>query len=430
MKNNQTILNVVNDDLCHGCGTCISLCPRSAIELVKVENKGIFLPIINFVKCNKCGICYRVCPGHQVLFQKLNLDIFGHETQNKYLGCYLNCHTGFSSNSEIRFQSSSGGLVTALLIYALESGLIDGALVTRMNKHRALEPEPFIARTKNEIIDAAKSKYCPVPANIALKPILATNGKYAVVGLPCHLHGIRKAESINKKLKDRIVLHLGIFCATGVSFLGTEMLFRRLGVDKTKVLKMDYRGDGWPGNMMIELKENKNKIIIPLSKYSNSNFLAFAPWRCKLCIDHSAELSDISFGDAWLPEFRLKDIIGTSILVTRNNAGEIFIQKALNDKSIEVCSIDYKKVIESQNGCSGKKIDVIARFRLSKIIGKKTPEYGIPLKSCPLSCYPIAIMEYLKNILASNKSTWGLLSAYCNILRFARIFIGKLKQPF
>jgi coenzyme F420 hydrogenase subunit beta len=47
--------------------------------------------------------------------------------------------------------------------FALEEGIIDGALVTRMKKDRPLEPEPFIARTREEIIEASKSKYCGVP---------------------------------------------------------------------------------------------------------------------------------------------------------------------------------------------------------------------------------------------------------------------------
>jgi len=79
--------------------------------------------------------------------------------------------------------------VTALFIFALEKGLIDGALVTGMKKDKPLEPEPFIARTREKIISARGSKYCSVPANIALKEILKAKEeeRFAVVGLPCHI---------------------------------------------------------------------------------------------------------------------------------------------------------------------------------------------------------------------------------------------------
>jgi len=74
-----------------------------------------------------------------------------------------------------------------------------------MKKENPLEPEPFIARTKEEIIEASKSKYCPVPANIALKEIMDSKSgeKFAVVGLPCHIQGIRKFEEVNKILKEK-----------------------------------------------------------------------------------------------------------------------------------------------------------------------------------------------------------------------------------
>jgi coenzyme F420 hydrogenase subunit beta len=82
-----------------------------------------------------------------------------------------------------------------------------------LKKDKPLEPEPFIARTKEEIYEARGSKYCPVPCKPCNEEILkAPEGQmFAVVGLPCHIHGIRKAEQINKKLKERIVLLFGDF---------------------------------------------------------------------------------------------------------------------------------------------------------------------------------------------------------------------------
>lgn len=59
-------------------------------------------------------------------------------------------------------------MVSALLIFALEQGIIDGALVTKMSENNPLEPQPFIARTREEIISAAKSKYCPVRIRLPL----------------------------------------------------------------------------------------------------------------------------------------------------------------------------------------------------------------------------------------------------------------------
>jgi len=184
----------VDSETCTGCGTCIAMCPNSAIRMTL--KKGRYIPHINNELCNQCGICHEVCPGHSVDFKELNFAIFGKEPKDILIGNYERCYIGHSTDTSIRYNSSSGGLVTALLVFAIEERIIDGALVTKMNDKNPLEPKVFIARSKEEIISASKSKYCPVPANITLKEILKEDGKFAVVGLPCHIHGIRKAELI------------------------------------------------------------------------------------------------------------------------------------------------------------------------------------------------------------------------------------------
>lgn len=70
--------------------------------------------------------------------------------------------------------------------------MIDGALVARMNSNDPLEPQPFIARTREEILEASRSKYCPVPVNILIKDVLKEDERYTFVGLPCHIHGLER----------------------------------------------------------------------------------------------------------------------------------------------------------------------------------------------------------------------------------------------
>ena len=424
MHNNKTIKGVVKDNLCTGCGTCVSLCSHSAIELVKDDSKGIYLPRISEERCDQCGICFDVCPGHSMNFKDLNLAIFGREPEDILLGNYLNCHVGFASDYQVRYDSSSGGLVTALLIFALEEGIIDGALVTKMNKEKPLEPQPFIARTRDEIISAAKSKYCPVPANIALREILKAKGKYAVVGLPCHLHGIRKAEIADERLRERIVLHLGIFCAKTISFLGTELLLKRIGVRKEEVEKLDYRGEGYPGSMIIKLNNGQRKLI-PQDEYYDIKFGSFVPWRCTLCSDYAAELADISFGD-W-PDMEKEDRVGSSIAISRNRQGEDILQRMIYKRKIEVSAISRDKVKESKEGISGKKRRLKARLTILKLLARTEPFYDIPLPQPPVRAYLGSSLLYLEIFLASKRSLWWLLDIYCSLLKFGSYIRSRLK---
>lgn len=411
---------VVDQGLCTGCGTCTALCPTDAIAMVIDHRKGVYLPQLDKEQCNQCGICLDACAGHSVDFKDLNLAVFGQEAKDTLLGNYLNCYIGHTTDYEIRYNSASGGLVTALLIFALEKGIIDGALVTKMNnEEKPLEPQPFIARTGEDIISTAKSKYCPVPANIALREILDREGKYAVVGLPCHLHGIRKAEMVSSELRNRIALHVGIFCSGVPNFRATEFLLRRLRLKIEEVKTLEYRGEGWPGKMSLKLKSGEAKLI-PYPTYWEGFGGLFFPLRCRMCVDWFSKLADISCGDAWLPELK-RDKVGSSVIVSRTAQGENILQQMMHDGIIELSTIGSGKVKESQGGFSQKREDFKAHLAISKLFNRKVPipNDGLVLRLSPRT-YIRSGLLYSLGLLASSRRLWWLLDIYCLLFGQAR----------
>jgi coenzyme F420 hydrogenase subunit beta len=374
--------DIINEGLCLGCGTCAGVCPTDAISMHM--SKGLFVPEINQEKCNNCQLCVRSCPGYSVDFEALGAKIFGEEPNSKTIGNWIQCYVGHSTNEQLRHYSTSGGMITQLLIFALNNDIIDGAVVTRMNKNNPLEPESFIARTAEEIIEASKSKYCPVETNSCLKQILKEEGRFAVVGLPCHIHGVRKAEMLFKKLKKRIVLHVGLLCSHTVDFSGTSFLLEKLRIQKGNVSRIAYRGNGWPGTMSIETK-NGAKMDLPLfgdwnAYWSTFSSFFFTPMRCTLCPDQAAELADISLGDAWLPELKgEKD--GASIIVSRTNEGESLLNKAHAAKVISIKRVGVEKVEQSQFiNLKLKKEDLPDRLHIMNLMGKETPTFNPSLQ--------------------------------------------------
>ena len=410
-KTKKTIEPVVKDGLCTGCGTCVSLCPQEALKMVIDNPKGIYVPQLDRECCNECGICFEVCPGHSVDIKGLNTEIFGKKPEDILLGNYLKCYIGYATDYDIRFNSASGGLATALLIFALEKELIDGALVTKMSKENPLEPQPFIAMTREEIISAAKSKYCPVPANIALKEILKKEGKFAIVGLPCHIHGIRKAELVNKKLKDKVVLHVGLFCSVTMTFKGTDFILQKYRLTKENIAHLDYRGKGWPGYMRIQFKDRVEKLI-SRSEYGIFHSLGFfTPSRCALCCEQTNELADISLGDAWLPELE-GDRIGTSVIICRSKAGENLLQQAAGKGKIALWNIEGKKVRLMES----KKVSFPMKCRLTYLSGKKRPNYSTLLPNVGstsiflmLYNYTLVPLLYLNMLLSSRRQLRWLI---------------------
>jgi len=338
----------------------------------------VYEPQIDSDACNGCGICYNTCPGHHVDFKGFNKDIFGKEAEDIILGSYLKCFLGYATDSGVRYNASSGGVVTGLLIYALEQGIIDGALVTRMNRDRPWEPEPFIAKTREEIIEASTSKYCPVPANIMIKELLGAQDdeKFAVVGLPCHIQGIRKAEQVYKKLRARVVLHIGLFCSHTDTFWQTDYLLKSMDVSKDDLRSIRYRGDGWPGTMSVQLRSGKD-LSVPYHKAIFPHVVWFnAMNRCLYCCDLTAELADVSVGDPWIPEVMAREEIGQSLVLVRTEDAHNLVLRATRDERLDITPIPAEKVKESVSMGEAKKVDVQVRMSLRKMFGKSIPDYN------------------------------------------------------
>lgn len=423
----ESMSKVIKGDLCTGCGTCVGICPNDAVQMVRDASKGIYLPHLDKAKCNECGLCLKACPGQEVDFRGLNLEVFGREAEDILLGNYLDCYVGHAEDYDIRFNSASGGLVTALLIFALEQGVIDGALVTNMSQENPLEPQPFIARTKGGIIAAARSKYCPVPANIALKEILRQNGKFAVVGLPCHIQGIRKGEQVSAELTERIVLHFGLVCHHAPTFLATEYLFRSLGIPKEQVTQIRYRGDGWPGRMTIAGKGSTKTLPLFSELYQGGLFQRFFyPLRCTTCLDKVSQLADISFMDAWLPELS-EHRIGESLIVSRSQMGQELIQSAQATEVIEINEVSRDKVMQSQSLALESR-QRSAGLSLRKQLRKAVPVYYRRLPRARLADYLQAALLYMQIAISRRRHLWFLVGWYSVLWRLARFFKRKLKE--
>lgn len=361
------------------------------------DSQGCFVPQMREENCRHCGLCYEVCPGHSVDFEGLSKRLFGDIPGDIALGRYLATYVGHACDGSIRYDSASGGLVTALLIFALEHDLIDGALVTRMRSDNPLTPEPFIARTRREILSAAGSKYCPVTIGAAVKEILKSKGRFAVVGLPCHIQGIRKAEQQIAELSGRIRYRISIACSFDYSFHGTRRFIESLGIPPAEVQELQYRGRGWPGSMLVRVKDG-TETVVPLAQYYR-RLGPYSLWRCMLCSDMLGELSDLSCGDAWLPELVKTDKVGSSFVVSRTPEAEELLEAAAAREAVELSELGLQPLLASQGRALFKKRKLKARMLLARLWGRHVPAYRqklmAPIPSDYLNMLKLLIARYV-----------------------------------
>ena len=350
---------------------------------------GLYVPVIAPNLCTNCGLCLAVCPTAEVDFvehianrslpasganqQELDLQVFGQVRSDGeadvLLGIRRKSYLGYAMDEELRWQASSGGLISALLIYALQEGLIDGALVTGIDSKTQL-PKSFVARSPQEILEAMGSKYCVVPVNEALRTILENDGRYAVVCLPCQLHGLLKAQRWNRKLHDRVVYTLALVCSGTVGERGTHLLRESLELDASTPGR--YRGNGWPGQF--QAASSNTQRYIPFNDY----FLlirTYTPPYCFICWDTAGEFSDLSFGDAWLPEFIDQDQQGTSMVIARTERGQALLDKALAHRVVSLKEITDSDVLRARGAWKSKKQHRSFKLFISRLWYHSQPDF-------------------------------------------------------
>jgi len=143
--------------LCKGCGVCSAICPQEAI-IIHRDDKGLYSPRINKSKCSQCMLCFQSCPAvpNCLVNKQSNPNV----NDKSLIGPCLRAYTGYSTDEDIRFKASSGGIVTSLLLNALENGTIDSALTVELNEVEPFEAHAVVARNKYKILQSMVLSIC------------------------------------------------------------------------------------------------------------------------------------------------------------------------------------------------------------------------------------------------------------------------------
>lgn len=367
----KSVGEIVARGLCIGCGVCAY---SDAIGGTRYcSRRGQFVPALAGGNRDDL-LAYRLCPGK-------GYDIVA-DAQSRYreapydveLGRALICYAAHSNDPAVLARASSGGVVSEIALYLLETGAVD-AVLTTVFRYTQDGPRAvgILAQSREEILAAQGSKYCPVDISHAVRAMRESDCRVAVIGTPCHVAGIRNLQRHDPSLARKVVIAISNFCGGVKSYRNVERLARAVGIGPGEISSFRFRGGGQPGSMVIEARSGR-RAELPYPAYVGMTGVP-KHLRCHLCVDATAELADLACGDAWLERFLL-DPSPWSVALCRNRLAQELVQSMAREGRITCREISPDEVKRSQQeNLRSKKARQSSRMRLYRMLGYPIPAF-------------------------------------------------------
>ncbi|MCD4718078.1 MAG: 4Fe-4S binding protein, partial [Desulfobacterales bacterium] len=182
---NELLKDVHERDLCIACGACVDLCPY--FKTYRGKTAMIF-------PCDlEQGRCYAHCPKAEVDLDRLSENLRGKQYDGSPLGDYRSVFAAKAGDRMLEGPFQAGGVVSAIMAFALENAMIDSAVLT---DREGLVPVPKIATSAREVVEFAGSKYMTAPTVAAVNRG-AREGytRMGFVGTPCQVTALEQMRS-------------------------------------------------------------------------------------------------------------------------------------------------------------------------------------------------------------------------------------------
>lgn len=357
-KNINVCTEVVEHDLCIGCGMCAGVCPKGTLQ-IQWNDYGGYSPQDTKSRCSEsCHMCLRACPFYD---QDDNEDTIANELYGNIpgirykpeAGYYLNNYVGYSNVADHRKNGASGGLATWLLETMLEKDLVDQVVCVSPVRGPEVLFKYVICNTTEEIRKCSKSAYYPVEMSEVIRHILNNDGRYAITVTPCFAKAIRLAMRDMKILRKRIKYIIGLGCSLAQSRYLAEYVCAAGGGDPFNVEEFEFRiktperephdfGIRFASN--IDTEQEKRGML-----HLHSLFRAFSINACYFCDDLFAEVSDVMVKDAWMDPYE-KDYRGHSVMLIRKKEIQELLQRGIDSGELVCKAISITDVLNSQRG--------------------------------------------------------------------------------
>jgi coenzyme F420 hydrogenase subunit beta len=330
---------VVTSGLCTGCAGCVVACPHDVLGYDDGEGPGPERPSerggykpfhleeeLGPADCGHgekgCTSCTRACPRFRGWETEIDTHLFGRTRLPEEVdGISKDIILARATDPKVHELGQDGGLVSAILIWALEHGYIDAALVSYLEGDgTSWKAIPGVATTPEEVLAAAGSRYTYSANTMAYAEAVEKGAeKLALVGMSCQ-SSVPPVMTVRKAGKParRFVLNIGLLCSKTFDDAIFEELFEaKYGLRKQDMVKMNIKG------VFQIWMRNGDYHEVPLKECH-----AWTREGCKLCPDFAAEHADISTGG-------IGAFNDWTLTIIRTDIGREIMIKMLQDGTIE-----------------------------------------------------------------------------------------------
>jgi len=293
----ELFAEVVTTGACTGCAACVVTCPYDVLGYDDAD--GIYRPFHvaedgGVEDCTHgvrgCTLCTRACPRFRTWEPEIDQHLFGRvRREEEVAGMTREIVLARATDPELLAAGQDGGLVSALLVYALEHDLVDAALVSYLEGDGTTwKAIPGVARTREEVLASAGSRYTYSANTLAYSEALAGGAeRLALVGMGCQASapGAMTARKAGKVAR-RFQLTIGLLCSkTFDDAIFPELFEAKYGIARADITKMNIKGvfQVWTRDGAFH--------EIPLKEAHG-----WTREGCTSCPDFAAEHADISTG--------------------------------------------------------------------------------------------------------------------------------------
>lgn len=364
------IARVLKGELCTGCGLCAGV-SGGAIKMETVA-PGYSRPAQSAaISSDIEAAIATACPGAKVAAWGAAPN------RHPMWGPWYQALTGHATEPDMRHAGSSGGVLSALLGHALETGLVDRVLHVTADPSRPTRNVLTWSRSVEQVMAAAGSRYSASSPLESIDAALKEGSSFAFVGKPCDVSALRQLAKVDPRVNAHVPIALSFFCGGLPSHQGADRIIRAMGLAPEDVHSFRYRGNGWPGLTRAETRDG----VIGEMRYEDSwgrHLSKEVQFRCKICPDAVGGVADIACADAWYggesgyPQFEEQD--GRSLIMTRTTAGDNLVQSAVDKGVIDVAALPIGEVDLMQPAQARRKTWVQSRVAACAVLLQPRPD--------------------------------------------------------